>query len=935
MIISIIVTLVFLTVFTGILSFFFMVDLFSRGQDIVDRKTDDVEVMINNAIAMNMDLYEDYEMYSDRYVSSKIRLLQELFRGDKYYGPELFEDGIVLRKEDGQLIYPELKGKQIPYIEAERIDKEYGQYIDESGEDTLIITYKQIKDSYYYVDWTKYGEYMEYFNQTAITDQLFEQTEKAYDGYLLIRQYNQVVYNGLSSIGVEDSDVVRYIEELSSSVPSINGHQFIVGHRRIENRDLNFYFLQEIEEVGSRIPSNQIMFVSLSLLIILTMLTWNYAVNRLVEKHVLSADQQKFYHPVKVRRINLIAMIIGAVLIFSSLQYTQVLNDLVVLIKNGKNVLDVVSTDVYGRTNQDDYLDEELSLWNVYYAQEVSKLLSAYPELRDQKLLKEVSDILEIEYITLYDEAGKELLCSNGYKGLSLEADMSDFQILNNGRDYLIRKDLDDKLVDKKIMAVGVSIPLENKDLYGALVFNLSNYHKDFYEENLTTRIRSMIMDGDLFMIAEKESGLISECTDEEFTGTYVSNYNIDPQAKDMMNYFNIQGKQYYGLSKTVDENIFYYFIDASLTTLRSGAYSIIAAVMFAIMYLVSSKIILKGYNNKFFEENVLTGEAPLHDEKITVDTAGGRNKKTIEAARRYEYILHLWNEMLPERKALSVFYILTLVIVAYVFYQSQRSTYSSIMGYILQGNWNRGMNIFAFTSIGLLLVAIILIMIIVRIVFVILVRLFDTKGETISRLIYNFLQYLAFFCFLYYAFGYLGINTTALLASAGFISLAISLGSRDLVADILAGLTIVFEGDFQVGDMVDIAGYRGKVTDIGVRSTKLLGRGDNIKIISNRDIKNVINLTKLNSWLPLEIVIDAEKIDEAEKVLEEQLPLIGKKHKEIINGPYYYGILKVSEEKMTLSILTECKEEDYNKIQRILNREVYQLLKNRQIEMK
>ncbi|MBO7697529.1 MAG: hypothetical protein J6S38_00685 [Erysipelotrichaceae bacterium] len=150
MIISIIVTLVFLTVFTGILSFFFMVDLFSRGQDIVDRKTDDVEVMINNAIAMNMDLYEDYEMYSDRYVSSKIRLLQELFRGDKYYGPELFEDGIVLRKEDGQLIYPELKGKQIPYIEAERIDKEYGQYIDESGEDTLIITYKQIKDSYYY-----------------------------------------------------------------------------------------------------------------------------------------------------------------------------------------------------------------------------------------------------------------------------------------------------------------------------------------------------------------------------------------------------------------------------------------------------------------------------------------------------------------------------------------------------------------------------------------------------------------------------------------------------------------------------------------------------------------------------------------------------------------------------------------------------------------
>ena len=210
-----------------------------------------------------------------------------------------------------------------------------------------------------------------------------------------------------------------------------------------------------------------------------------------------------------------------------------------------------------------------------------------------------------------------------------------------------------------------------------------------------------------------------------------------------------------------------------------------------------------------------------------------------------------------------------------------------------------------------------------------------DTKGETICRLIYSMLQYIMLIVILYFSFGYLGFDTTSILASVGFLTLAISIGSRDLVADVLAGITIVFEGEYQVGDMVEIGGYRGQVQEIGVRSTKIIGRGNNVKIIGNRDVKNVINLTRMNSWIPIEVKIPiSEPLDKIEAVLEEELPKIGKKNPKILGGPYYYGILSFDKGSAVISIMTECHEQDYNNLQRYLNKELYELFRQKKIPL-
>ena len=101
----------------------------------------------------------------------------------------------------------------------------------------------------------------------------------------------------------------------------------------------------------------------------------------------------------------------------------------------------------------------------------------------------------------------------------------------------------------------------------------------------------------------------------------------------------------------------------------------------------------------------------------------------------------------------------------------------------------------------------------------------------------------------LYYCFALFGVDTATLLVSAGILSIAISLGAKDMVGDILAGLFIIFEGEFRVGDIVMIGDWRGTVLEIGVRTTKIEDGSKNIKIIRNSNVTDVINMTKRSSY--------------------------------------------------------------------------------------
>ena len=119
------------------------------------------------------------------------------------------------------------------------------------------------------------------------------------------------------------------------------------------------------------------------------------------------------------------------------------------------------------------------------------------------------------------------------------------------------------------------------------------------------------------------------------------------------------------------------------------------------------------------------------------------------------------------------------------------------------------------------------------------------------------------------------------------------------------------------------------------MRTTKLEGKGGNIKIIANRDVKNVINMTRMNSWYPLDINISSDQpLADIEALLYEQLPRIGKEIPEVVSGPFYQGITSLGKGTMTLSITAECNEADYFTVQRALNRAVQELFEEKEIKL-
>lgn len=77
----------------------------------------------------------------------------------------------------------------------------------------------------------------------------------------------------------------------------------------------------------------------------------------------------------------------------------------------------------------------------------------------------------------------------------------------------------------------------------------------------------------------------------------------------------------------------------------------------------------------------------------------------------------------------------------------------------------------------------------------------------------------------------------TETVAFFGLFGAAVGFGLKDLLANIIGGLVIIVEKPFQIGDKVSFGGYYGEVTDIGLRTTRLVTPGDDVVTVPNYEM--------------------------------------------------------------------------------------------------
>ena len=199
-----------------------------------------------------------------------------------------------------------------------------------------------------------------------------------------------------------------------------------------------------------------------------------------------------------------------------------------------------------------------------------------------------------------------------------------------------------------------------------------------------------------------------------------------------------------------------------------------------------------------------------------------------------------------------------------------------------------------------------------------------SNRGATIVKLLNSFIKYLLMIVALMLILNTWGVDTSTLLASAGILSLVIGLGAQSLISDIIAGIFIVFEGEYQVGDIVIIDGWRGTVDEIGIRTTKVIDWQGNIKIINNSAISSIINQSKELSVTTCVVAVDyRESIPRVELIIKNNIERIRAAIPEIVDGPYYKGVDSLGDSSVNLLFVATVKENDYYVVQRALNREI------------
>ena len=201
-----------------------------------------------------------------------------------------------------------------------------------------------------------------------------------------------------------------------------------------------------------------------------------------------------------------------------------------------------------------------------------------------------------------------------------------------------------------------------------------------------------------------------------------------------------------------------------------------------------------------------------------------------------------------------------------------------------------------------------------------------ERKGLTLISLFSSLLHYVAALVILCWGLSILGVNVNAIVASVGIVALIVGFGAESLVADVVTGIFLLFENQYNVGDIVEVNGFRGTVKEIGIRTTSIMDVGGNVKIINNSEMKNILNRSDNISRAVSDIAIPYETdLETLEAKIPELMQAIYAQRADVmLAAPQYLGVQQLADSSVVLRFVVEVAEKDIYAGARILNRDLW-----------
>ena len=168
-----------------------------------------------------------------------------------------------------------------------------------------------------------------------------------------------------------------------------------------------------------------------------------------------------------------------------------------------------------------------------------------------------------------------------------------------------------------------------------------------------------------------------------------------------------------------------------------------------------------------------------------------------------------------------------------------------------------------------------------------------------------------------------IGVNITAMLASAGIIAAGLAFGAQNIVKDILNGIFMVFEDQLGVGDIVTIGQVSGTVEDVGIRITKVRAMDGTLWFIRNGEIFTLGNASQGWGQAVVDIVVaadtDLDAATEAALACGRELISSPEWVRRVTGEPEMLGLEALAGDRATLRLLVRTRPEAQWAVQREL----------------
>ena len=555
----------------------------------------------------------------------------------------------------------------------------------------------------------------------------------------------------------------------------------------------------------------------------------------------------------------------------------------------------------------------------------------------DWQFLDGLSERLGVKSVYIFDREGAVTATNSAYDRLRIDGD-SPFSVLLEGQPFLVGDLEFDTTSNECMQRVGISMLDSGHHFGGAVLVTVDSLELLSITDNLTLnsvseqiclKDRTVVLDvnedesGDMLInyIAEVSGGaFLPGMEGFDYTGMSVSVLDISKERlRDNYNgnMLVLKNQFFASVRRTSDDYIL--VMRPQVTIGRSQIFPVTISVAAAFAYALLLALIVAGCVKTRQEGSEgLEEAAPLGPQKKSVWKPLWKEESSTLIASlmglKNPYFEERWpndgvrwrDKTLNERYSTLSRWILVLALTA-LFIEALLSGKNSIWYYCVTGEWDSGINLYSVTMCVLAIIILMVVKLAGHSLLFLIASAVDAKGETICHLMDSFLGYVLFVAGIFICLSNVGVDANTLTLTGGVAGVVFGIGCQNLVADILAGIIMTFEGVVRVGDIVDYNGIYGTVLLVGVRTTQIKSYGD-LAIVRNNDLKNFINKTTSHSDTRIRVYLNVdlrESLERIEEIIERELPVIHdsieKRAGAKVDGPVYLGVNSINESGMSL----------------------------------